>query len=121
MTNGQGPLAGWQVVQAHGLTLIGRKHTVRPALTPVYELRAMLGERGIGHMVLPVWLLGIREFEIPDGAIIEECSEFSASQREHLWGAVQRCEEMIAQMRAAESGIVLAGENTKLPPLVGGR
>lgn len=106
--NGQAPLAGWAVVQSQGLTLIGRMHMSRPVLAPVFELKALMGQHGMGHLVLPVWLLGIDEFAIPDGAIVEHCESFSIKAREHLWQEVQNGQCLIDQMRAAESGVVLA-------------
>ena len=110
-----GPLSGWVICQAHGVTLIGRG--VGAALAPVYELRPIMGQQGFGHMALPVWLLGIREFAIPPGAIVERIESFSRPQREHLAVAVERAEQLQAQMSAAESGIVIAPAGTKLPPM----
>ena len=126
-SNGQdsGPLAGWAIVASNGLTLIGR---VRRAsvdnqgdhilgsnadmLSPVYELRPMLDpQRGIAHVVLPVWLLGVDSIEVPMGAIVHPCEEMTRQQRVHLLRAVQQAEQMTAAMHAQESGVVLAPES----------
>jgi hypothetical protein len=109
-----GPLAGWAIVQASGLTLIGRLPLANGPvdLSPVYELRPMLDpQRGIAHMVLPVWLLGVDSISIPSGAIVHPCEELSRSQRVHLHRAVQQGEQVSAAMRAQESGVVLAPES----------
>ena len=105
-----GPLAGWVIVQAQGMTLIGRAQ--RRALRPVFELKPVMSDRGIGHMVVPVWLLGVDELETPAGAIVHPCEELTRSQRVHLLKSVQQAEEMSATMRAQDAGITLA---TTLP------
>ena len=109
-----GPLAGWAIVQSNGMTLIGRLPLANGPvdLSPVYELRPMLDpQRGIAHMVLPVWLLGVDSISIPSGAIVHPCEELSRSQRVHLHRAVQHGEQVSAAMRAQESGVVLAPES----------
>lgn len=124
-----GPLAGWAIVQSNGLTLIGRlvdgHDPVRGvsgqvlgtmareggALSPVYELKPAMSERGIGHLVVPMWLVGVDSISIPSGAIVHPCEELSRSQRVHLHRAVQQGEQMSAAMRAQESGVVLAPES----------
>lgn len=107
-----GPLAGWVIVQAQGMTLIGRSWSAHKVLRPVFELKPVMSDRGIGHMVVPVWLLGVDELETPAGAIVHPCEELTRSQRVHLLKSVQQAEELSATMRAQDAGITLA---TTLP------
>ena len=100
------PLAGWAIVQAHGLTLIGKLQG--ESLSPVYELKPQMGQQGVGHLVVPVWLLGIREAALPVGCLVERCENFSPMLRRHLNKAVEEAERMVELMRAHDSGIVIA-------------
>ena len=108
-----GPLAGWAIVQSNGMTLIGRLPLANGPvdLSPVYELKPAMSERGIGHLVVPMWLVGVDLISIPSGAIVHPCEELSRSQRVHLHRAVQQGEQVSAAMRAQESGVVLAPES----------
>lgn len=107
-----GPLAGWAIVQAHGMILIGKLSLFGgDSLSPVFELRPMMGDRGIGHLIVPVWLLGVDRLDIPKDAISHPCEMLSRRQRVALLQATQQAEAMTAAMRAAESGITLAPEH----------
>ena len=120
-----GPMAGWAVVQSNGLTLIGRSRTGGgpPCLAPVYELKPQMGmsPQGmqIAHVALPVWILGIREFEIPQGAIVEPCENFTPEQRKRLHASCQGASELQEQMKNEGARVVLAPANA-LAGLPGG-
>ena len=123
-----GPLAGWAIVQAQGLTVIGRcslpMHGVERVLAPVFELKPQMAMSPQGmqlaHVALPVWLLGIREFEIPQGAIVEACESFTREQRVRLHAAVQQAEAMQEQFRNEGARVVVAPANA-LRGLEGGK
>jgi hypothetical protein len=123
--NGQdtGPLAGWAIVQLHGLSLLGRmverliKREGQPDVTirrlePVWELKAALQpvDRNGGavpvHMCFPVWLLpSIQGVDVPLNAIIVQVTELAAPDREILARSVKAAADM---MRAAKANLILA-------------
>ena len=117
MQNGSdtGPLAGWAIVQANGLTLIGRMKLDGARLSPVFELKPQMamGQQGmqIAHVALPVWLLGVEELEIPQGAIIESIGSFTREQRVRLHHACEQATQLPEQMRNEGSRVVLAPAN----------
>lgn len=105
------PLAGWAIVQSNGLTLIGRvkvpafrdrEPTFREAaiLSPVFEFKPMLTDQGVIPLVTPVWLLGIKEFAVPQGAIVESVESFTLDQRAMLESFVHKAEAAQAQARS---------------------
>lgn len=121
-------LKGWVIAIASGTTLIGQpvkgdvRYVGREVLSPVYELKCSLvqGREGTGivHAAFPVCLLGsVRAVDVPAGAIVIPVDELSKTERRSLAAGVQNAEGMVAAMRAAESGVVLAGADTKLPPV----
>ena len=119
-------MAGWAVVQSNGLTLIGRSRTGGgpPCLAPVYELKPQMGMSPQGmqitHVALPVWILGIREFEIPQGAIVEPCESFTREQRVRLHQACEQAAQLQESMRSEGSRVVVAPAGA-LRGLEGGR
>ena len=124
--NDDGPLAGWAIVQAQGMTLIGRLRGANgPAiLSPVFELKPQMamGQQGmqLAHVALPVWLLGIREMELPQGAICEPCENFTPEQRKRLHASCQGASELQEQMKNEGARVVLAPANA-LAGLPGGK
>lgn len=116
------PLAGWAVVQSNGLTLIGlvqlheRADEKMMALSPVFEMRATLTDKGPAHPIFPVYLLGIEGLFVPPGSIVIPCEQFTMKHREHLYRNVTKALEVQASMRAAEkTGLVLVKGDVKLP------
>ena len=109
--NGALPLAGWAIVQTNGLTLIGRL-VGGTLLSPVYELKPQMAatQQGIqiGHLAVPVWLLGLRDVALPSGCLVERLEEFSPRIRRSLAQSVQAAEDMANMLRAEETGIVIA-------------
>ena len=109
--NGQDqlPLAGWAIVQSHGMTLIGKRD--KDVLCPVYELKPTMGMTAqglqIAHVAVPVWLLGLRELLLPEDVVAVATESFSPRQRRDLLKAVQQADELQKQMRAQDSGLVL--------------
>ena len=102
----------WVVVQAHGLTLIG--DLCRPSgemriLSPVYTLQPQMaaGAQGlqIGHIVTPVWLLGVAENSLPADAIVVPLSEFTGPQQARLRRGVEQAEAMQADFRREGSRV----------------
>lgn len=124
------PLAGWAIVQVHGMTLIGKvcapsgMGAQSQRLSPVYELKPQIASdhQGVhvGHLAVPVWLLGLTEVEIPVGALVEPLEAFAPRIRESLQKVVNAAEEMAVMLRAEASGITVAGADTRLPPHMGG-
>jgi hypothetical protein len=110
--NGTGPLSGWVIAQVQGLTVIGCMTLGRDKLRPVFELKPQMqmGREGvqIQHVAVPVWLLGVREMDLPHGAVVEPCENFGRGQRVALHRSVQMAEAMGAAIRAQDSGVVLA-------------
>jgi len=112
-------LSGWAIVQSNGLTLIGQHVAdgVEHKLRPVYELRPQAKQtpRGmqVGHVVLPMLLLSIREVQIPAGAIVVCCDTLPPGERARLHASIKQGEELADGMRVAASGLSLVRE---LPP-----
>ena len=130
-----GPLAGWAIVQSNGLTLIGKVVASPPMLmvtgprsgevvsycrlAPVFEMKTniMQGPRGENvavHPCFPVWLLGVQEIDIPDGAIVVPVESLHATDRRGLAKFVEQAEEMMRGLRAEQSGIKVA---RVMPPI----
>ena len=131
-----GPLVGWAIVQSNGLTLIGkvappiwvrhmgeaepRRLDGQPTkLSPVFEMKTniMQGPRGENvavHPCFPVWLLGVQEIDIPDGAIVVPVESLHATDRRGLAKFVEQAEEMMRGLRAEQSGIKVA---RVMPPI----
>jgi hypothetical protein len=112
-----GPLAGWAVVQSQGLTLIGRATSGKLTgtghyLRPVYELKPQMamGERGmqLAHVALPVWLLGVPEWEIADSDHVTPCESFTREQRQRLHAACDGAAQLQEQMRQEGARVQLA-------------
>lgn len=95
------PLAGWAIVQSNGLTLVGRVRASGSAavLSPVFEFKPMLTDHGVVPLVTPVWMLGIKEFAVPQGAIVESVESFTLEQRAMLESFVLKAEAAQAQAR----------------------
>ena len=138
-----GPLAGWAIVQSNGLTLIG-KVTIGPTvlrirgqvpgmgpsgsdsgaytprtLSPVFEMKTniMQGPRGENvavHPCFPVWLLGVQEIGVPDGAIVVPVESLHKTDRRGLAKFVEQAEQMMRALRAEQSGIKVA---RVMPPI----
>ncbi len=137
MQNGSdtGPMAGWAVVQSNGLTLIGRvraKSALQAMgavagpviLAPVFELKPQMamGQQGmqLAHVALPVWLLGIHEWEVRDSDHLEPCESFTLEQRKRLHASCQGASELQEQMKNEGARVVLAPANA-LAGLPGGK
>ena len=113
-----GPLAGWAIVQSNGLTLIGKVVRSVPCqdhekLSPVFEMKTniMQGPRGENvavHPCFPVWLLGVQEIDIPDGAIVVPVESLHKTDRRGLAKFVEQAEQMMRALRAEQSGITVA-------------
>jgi len=115
------PLDGWVIVLG-GRTLIGLLDARGVFVEPVYELQAQIVQQGqqmgIAHQVLPVMLLAsVRRIKLPIERTVIECETLSVPERRSIWAAVQRCEEMIGQMRAADAGLTVVPAGARLPPL----
>ena len=82
------------------------------ALSPVFELKpqmAMAREgMQIAHPCLPLWLLGVKSLDLPEGCVVVPCESFTRSQRVNLLRGVRAAEGLEAQFRAEEAGGVLA-------------
>ncbi len=110
------------VVGANGAQLGTASHD-EPCLTPVYVLQRQLmqtqGGAGIATMAFPLLMLAsVRRLFIGNAPTIA-VDDLSAGERKDMLTAVQAAEKMIQGLRAAESGIMLAGADTKLPPMPG--
>ena len=124
-----GPLAGWAIVQSNGLTLIGKVVASPPMLmvtgprsgevvsycrlAPVFEMKTniMQGPRGENvavHPCFPVWLLGVQEIDVPDGAIVVPVESLHKTDRRGLAKFVEQAEQMMRALRAEQSGITVA-------------
>lgn len=119
----EGPLEGWVIAQIQGLTLIGRPvqdSDGTRGLMPVYEIQPQMqqGPDGIniGHLIVPVWLLGVPAIAVPKDAVVAPIALLTRTQRAALAAGVSRCADAERQIKAHESGLVLASAATKLPP-----
>jgi len=113
-----GPLSGWVVAQQHGLTLIGRlimkecNGDQKPFLSPVYELKPIIqplpdGMTAMGHTVVPVWLLGVREMPLVESAIAEMCEEFTIEQRQKLRDVIALAEKNQEELRGGGARLIV--------------
>lgn len=98
--------------------------TGRESLTQVFEFNSgfIQNQQGIGLAMtaLPVLgLISVKSLPLPAGAIVIPLTELSRSEREAVMSAVKKGEALTAMIRTAQSGIVVAGAGTKLPPLPG--
>ena len=104
-------LTGW-VLLLGVKTLLGLDD--QGALDPAYELEAGIvqgprGETGIAHRCVPIcWLPSADCVRIPEGAPVVSVSSLSRADQDTLARAVEQCRQVIGQMRAAQSGIVVA-------------
>jgi len=118
-----GPLDGWAIAQVDGLTLIGRASGFR--LSPVFELKPQMamGRDGaqLAHMALPVWLLGIDSYEVPEGVPLVPCEELTREQRVRLQQAVDMAARMQADLRNEGARVSIAAPSVldKLPRMPG--
>jgi hypothetical protein len=126
-----GPLAGWVIAVAHGLTFVGKPlepHAGAMTLRPVYGLHCLM------QMVQPdprrppqlmtirqvqpfLTYPSIRQVHLPTDAIVVPCESLSRDERRELMKSIAGCEELMGAMRAQEAGIMVAPANTKLPPV----
>jgi hypothetical protein len=123
----------WSIVICSGRSFIGlRERSGAPngspmplRLSPVYELARQImqgpgGQVAIANTVMPVLLLGgVTRIDFPDDAIVIPFEMLSKGERDVMMQGVESAEKMRSQMRAAESGIVMAGPGVKLPPPAG--
>ena len=113
--NGQAPLAGWAIAQVHGMTLIGK--LTQTGLSPVYELRPSMGQDPrsgslqIAHPAMPVWLLGLKEIELPSGCLLEPVERFSLAQRKSLLESVKFADGLQSKLKLQESA---AGQPSRI-------
>jgi hypothetical protein len=130
LLNGQdtGPLAGWCIYIAQGKVLLGKPADVGLSVTPVYELVAMMQmvqrtpqERPqlmtMRQCVPLLTFPSLREISAPQGAIVIHVEALSKKERRELLASVEACEQLIAAMRAQDSGLLLMPPGAKLPPL----
>lgn len=121
-----GPLAGWKIVQAQGLTLIGRWHDAAggAVLEPSYKLEVKIERAGGGlsvrHICFPLFMLAsIRRTPVPPGALLWDMEELSRQELMSLARSVQECEEAVQLVRAEQAGVRLARPGEPLPPKPG--
>lgn len=104
-------LEGYALVLAGGKTFIGK--ATEDALEPAYEAHVAYqmdegGNSGILRECTPLFGSGtLRRLPIPPGAVVIACSRLSGKERELWSGAIRQCEQMIAAVRAAETGLLL--------------
>jgi hypothetical protein len=134
MVNGKdnGPLAGWVIAQTNGLTLVGKDVNdartdadMAMKLSPVLNMQPNLVQgQGGGvapiHPCFPVFLLDVREIEVPEGSVIVSCESLSKAQRAQLWKFVEQGLAILEQMRLASSGLTVARTMPKVGNLVKG-
>lgn len=107
-------LTDW-VIAFSSKTLIGKRLS-SGLLSPVYELEAgivqgPLGETGIAHRCVPLcWLLSADSVLAPAGTVLL-ISALSRADQDTLARSIENCQQVISQMRAAQSGIVVAPES----------
>ena len=79
-------IAGWEIVHAHGLTMVGRPVYFPLCLRPVYELKTSVSPaRGIPETQRAcyplLWLASLRNLRIPPDAIRIEIDSLDRSER----------------------------------------
>jgi hypothetical protein len=108
-------LTDW-VIAFSSKTLIGKRLS-SGLLSPVYELEAGIvqgprGETGIAHRCVPLcWLLSADSVLAPPAGTVLLISALSRADQDTLARSIENCQQVISQMRAAQSGIVVAPES----------
>lgn len=120
-----GPLAGWVLVLLGARTLIGRP-VYSPGLkfsggletadrvtglSPVYNLECGLTKEGPAYRALPLlFLSSVTSVHVSDGACTLEISTLSRLERKTLESAVLQADDLVRQLRAQDSGLVVPGK-----------
>ena len=114
-------MVGWAICIAHGRVFFGRRGLVERDLSPVFALDSGValqqGPQGTQLarpcMCTPVLgLPSIKALTMPADAIWIDMSELSRDDQAALANARHLGEQMVQQMRAAESGIAIASDAT---------
>jgi hypothetical protein len=111
------PLAGWSIVVAHGLTMLGRLNGSR--LQPAYGLTCVMQmvqtdprqrpQLMTVRQVMPLLTYpSIRSVDVIAAALVIPVEQLSTAERRDLAKSVEACDQLIAGMRAQEAGVVLA-------------
>lgn len=125
-TNGAivGGLAGWVIVQCHGLTLLGQLErgpdfagapgTIH-GLSPVYELIVQQGPQPDGRYIIARFvgtvrtMLSCKRLDLPAGCLVMRVDDLAKSERNALAELVRTCDDTVRRLRAAELGIHVPG------------
>jgi hypothetical protein len=116
-------LDGWIIIVSDGITLLG--HPRGEWLEPVYELQCVMqlvqpDPRAPPQLmtmrnVKPVLTFpSVRRVAMPIGGVRVMLDQLSSKERTELERGVRACDELMAQMRAQESGIVLAPAGARI-------
>ena len=105
-------IAGWEIVHAHGLTMVGRPVDFPLCLRPVYELKTSVSPaRGIPETQRAcyplLWLASLLDLRIPPDAIRIEIDSLDRSERTSIAKAVAQCELGLRAMRAKMAGVTV--------------
>jgi hypothetical protein len=124
---GQASLEGWVLALIGGRTFLGRLTASISApddraLEPVYEIASMLTPQGPQFIAgPPIWLTSLRRLPLNDSAVTIALTTLSESDQRKMEGLIKTAEQNVANMRAAESGLALAGPGFRVGPMGGGR
>jgi hypothetical protein len=123
--SGDGPLAGWVIVIAHGVTLIGRPAGVHD-LSPVYQLECgmqvvqpdpiqrpqlMTARRVVPVLTFPT----ITILSVPPDAIVVSVDTLSTKSRKQLAKSIASCDALIVAMRAEDADISVVPAGMRIP------
>lgn len=110
-------MGDWVIAFAGGKTLVGKVDDLRN-ISPVYELQAGLQQTREGAHVAIVavpllFLPSISHVPLAQDTIVIRVTSLDRNEQRAVMGAVEGAEKMAATIRAANSGIVLAGAMPK--------
>lgn len=113
------PQAPWVIAIIHGLTVVGQQRPGNgtPYLEPVYQLQRGLMKTPQGGVVMcaaaPVCMLTWKRMILPADAPTQLVAELPKLERDDIEQAIRSAEGMAEEMRAHNSGLVVA----KAPPI----
>jgi hypothetical protein len=119
----------WVIALVAGRTFVGKliADVNGDVLSPVYEFQSGLiqnqnGEVGLAMAALPVLgLTSLKKLAVVSGAgaTIIPLASLDKDEQSSVMRAVDKGEKITQSLRAAKSGVLVAGAGTKLPPMPG--
>lgn len=119
-------IQGWEILLHGGRNYLGRPVGV-PGLqtttySPIFELVVQPTPQGVVRVVIPVLLMDVKSLSFPSDTPRVEVNSLPRDDRQQLVKCVEDGEQVLQQLRARSSGIVLAAPG-QVPssPLIRGK